>query len=85
MTFALSGGLVLLPGADPVETTVVIEAVDDVFDHAEQRDFIYEHAWTVGDFVIWDNLSCTHARTHFDLGDDRRLRRGKVSGTVLAA
>ena len=61
------------------------EVLSAVFDHAEQGKFIYEHAWSVGDFVIWDNLSCTHARTHFDLGDDRRLRRCKVNGTILAA
>jgi taurine dioxygenase len=62
-----------------------MKVLNTVFDHAEQRKFIYEHEWTVGDFVIWDNLSCTHARTHFDIGDDRRLRRCKVNGTVLAA
>ena len=71
-----------LEGMDDAEGREILNAV---FDHAEQRKFIYEHAWTVGDFVIWDNLSCTHARTHFDLGDDRRLRRCKVNGTVLAA
>ena len=71
-----------LDGLDDSEGREVLNAV---FDHAEQRKFVYEHAWNVGDFVIWDNLSCTHARTHFDLGDDRRLRRCKVNGTVLAA
>jgi len=71
-----------LDGMEDAESTEILNAV---FDHAEQREFIYEHAWKVGDFVIWDNLSCTHARTHFDLGDDRRLRRCKVNGTALAA
>ena len=69
---------------DGMEDAESLEILNAVFDHAEQRKFIYEHAWTVGDFVIWDNLSCTHARTHFDLGDDRRLRRCKVNGTLLA-
>jgi taurine dioxygenase len=59
--------------------------LDPVFDHAEQRQFVYEHQWTIGDFVIWDNLAVTHARTHFELGDDRRLRRSKVSGDCLVA
>ena len=71
-----------LDGMDDAESREILNAV---FDHAEQREFIYEHAWNIGDFVIWDNLSCTHARTHFDLGDDRRLRRCKVNGMVLAA
>lgn len=59
--------------------------LDPIFDHAEQMQFVYEHEWTVGDFIIWDNLAVTHARTHFELGDDRRLRRSKVSGDTLIA
>ncbi|MBK17586.1 MAG: hypothetical protein CMM52_01925 [Rhodospirillaceae bacterium] len=59
--------------------------LDSIFDHAEQRQFVYEHQWSVGDFVIWDNLAVTHARTHFEIGDDRRLRRSKVSGDKLVA
>ena len=69
---------------DGMDDTESMEILNAVFDHAEQRKYIYEHAWRVGDFVIWDNLCCTHARTHFDMGDDRRLRRCKVNGTVLA-
>ena len=57
--------------------------LEQVFDHAEKKQFIYEHHWTVGDFIVWDNLSVTHARTHFKLGHDRRLRRSKVSGEKL--
>lgn len=71
-----------LEGMGDAESLEILHAV---FDHAEQRKFVYEHPWSVGDFGIWDNLACTHARTHFELGDDRRLRRSKVGGTVLAA
>jgi taurine dioxygenase len=62
-----------------------LKILNPVFEHAEQRQFIYEHTWTPGDFIIWDNLACTHARTHFKLGDDRRLRRCKVNGERLIA
>jgi taurine dioxygenase len=71
-----------LEGMDDAESLEILHAV---FDHAENREFVYEHGWSVGDFVIWDNLACTHARTHFDIGDDRRLRRSKVSGAPLLA
>ena len=57
------------------ESSVILE---QVFDHAEKKQFIYEHHWTAGDFIVWDNLSVTHARTHFKLGHDRRLRRSFV-------
>jgi len=71
-----------LEGLSIEESAIVL---DPIFDHAEQRQFVYEHQWTIGDFIIWDNLAVTHARTHFEIGDDRRLRRSKVSGDKLVA
>ena len=59
--------------------------LDPIFQHSEQQKFIYEHKWKVNDFIIWDNLAVTHARTHFERTDDRRLRRSKVSGDALVA
>ena len=71
-----------LEGMDESESARILNAV---FEHCEQRRFVYEHAWKPGDFIIWDNLSSTHARTHFEQGDARRLRRCKVNGSELAA
>jgi len=71
-----------LEGMDDSESARVLNAV---FEHFEQRQFIYEHPWKPGDFIIWDNLSCTHARTHFERSEARRLRRCKVNGAPLAA
>ncbi len=71
-----------IEGLDEAESRAILEPV---FDHAEKREFIYEHPWKPDDFIVWDNLSTIHARTHFELGDDRRLRRCKVSGDALAA
>jgi len=69
-----------LEGLDIEDSNAVL---DPIFDHAEQKQFVYEHKWTVGDFIVWDNLATTHARTHFELRDNRRLRRSKVSGEIL--
>jgi len=71
-----------LEGLSIAESSTIL---DPIFDHAEQRQFVYEHEWTVGDFIIWDILAVTHARTNFERGDDRRLRRSKVSGDSLVA
>ncbi len=60
-----------------------LKVLEPIFDHAEQTCHIYEHHWKPGDFIIWDNLSTTHARTHFNNDDERRLRRSKVSGQTL--
>lgn len=53
-----------------------------LFDHQERPEFVYAHRWRPGDVVLWDNRSCLHARTDFDPGERRRLRRGTVLGDV---
>jgi len=53
-----------------------------LFDHQEQREFVYEHKWRPGDVILWDNRSCLHARTDFDASERRRLRRITVTGDV---
>ena len=37
--------------------------LNQLFDRVEDPDIIYEHIWEVGDLIMWDNLSCLHART----------------------
>jgi len=52
----------------------------ELFGHMEQRRFIYEHTWRVGDLVMWDNLAVMHARTDFDPAEARILRRCTIAG-----
>jgi len=54
--------------------------LDRLLDHVEKPEFIYEHVWTPGDFVIWDNRCLNHARTDFAPGERRLLRRVTVQG-----
>jgi taurine dioxygenase len=58
------------------------ELLDYLFDHQERSEFVYEHKWTPGDVILWDNRSCLHARTDFDPNERRRLRRVTVNGDV---
>jgi taurine dioxygenase len=53
-----------------------------VFDHAEKREFVYEHEWRVGDLLLWDNRCSSHARTDFASSERRLLLRTTVQGTV---
>jgi taurine dioxygenase len=53
-----------------------------VFDHAERREFVYEHAWRVGDLLLWDNRCSSHARTDFPSTERRLMLRTTVQGTV---
>jgi alpha-ketoglutarate-dependent 2,4-dichlorophenoxyacetate dioxygenase len=48
----------------------------DLTEHATQSEFVYRHAWRVGDLVIWDNRATMHrARPFEDLTYRRELRR----------
>ena len=51
-----------------------------LFDHQEQRKFIYEHVWRPGDILMWDNRCTLHARTDFSAGERRLLRRVTILG-----
>ena len=53
-----------------------------VFDHAEKREFVYEHVWRVGDLLLWDNRCSSHARTDFPSTERRLMLRTTVRGTV---
>ena len=44
----------------------------DLIEHATQRQFVYRHAWRVGDLVIWDNRATMHRATPFDDTQHRR-------------
>ena len=48
----------------------------DLIEHATQPEFVYRHAWAVGDLVIWDNRATMHrARPFEDAHHRRELRR----------
>ena len=48
----------------------------DLTEHATQPEFVYRHAWRVGDLVIWDNRATMHRARPFDDAKYRReLRR----------
>ncbi len=69
--------------------TVAIEGLSEsesegllstLFDHQEQREFIYEHVWCPNDLVMWDNRCALHARTDFSAAERRLLRRLTILG-----
>jgi taurine dioxygenase len=69
-------GIVDMP---PAESGPLLEAV---FDHAEKREFVYEHVWRLGDLLLWDNRCSSHARTDFPSTERRLMLRTTVKGTV---
>lgn len=50
-----------------------------LFDHSERAEFVYEHAWRLGDLLMWDNRCSMHARTDFPAGERRLLWRTTIA------
>jgi taurine dioxygenase len=53
-----------------------------LFDHQEQRRFVYEHVWRPGDVILWDNRCTLHARTDFSPSERRLLRRITIARDI---
>jgi taurine dioxygenase len=54
--------------------------LDELWAHAAQPRFCYEHVWAVGDVVIWDNRCTLHRRDAFDSAERRALYAAQVEG-----
>jgi taurine dioxygenase len=70
-----------IEGLDKAESRA---ALDRLCELVESPDNVYEHVWRVGDLVMWDNLSCVHARTDWPTGEHRLLRRCTIQGGRLS-
>lgn len=57
--------------------------LEELLDHATQRQFVYAHRWQPGDLVMWDNRCLLHrAVANYEIGRERRvLHRTMVAGT----
>ncbi len=53
--------------------------IDDLIEHATQRQFVYTHRWRANDLVMWDDRCTMHRGTRFD---DLRFRRDVQRATV---
>jgi len=64
-------------GMERTESDALLE---ELFLQIEKPEFIYGHKWRVGDLLMWDNRCALHARTDFDPGTRRMMRRVTVKG-----
>ena len=69
-----------IEGLEPAESERVL---NQLWDHAENPRFVYEHVWQFKDLVMWDNRCLTHGRTWFPPSENRLLRRCTVEGGPL--
>lgn len=65
-------------GLDPQEGSELIEQLRE---HLHQPQFYYQHKWSVGDIVYWDNQSTLHYRQAFDPNQRRVMKRVSLAGS----
>ncbi|MEL7255516.1 MAG: TauD/TfdA family dioxygenase [Pseudomonadota bacterium] len=52
--------------------------LDDLWAHASQEKFAYNHKWRVGDVLMWDNRATLHRRDPFDPNTRRYMLRTQI-------
>ena len=58
-------------------------ALEQLFDISEDPAIVYEHAWRLGDLIIWDNWCSIHARKDFPREEPRLMRRLTIEGQAM--
>ena len=64
-------------GLSAPDSDALLEAL---FAAIERDEHVFEHTWSRGDLLIWDNRCTQHARRDFDPSQPRVLRRIAVRG-----
>jgi taurine dioxygenase len=54
--------------------------LNELWAHCTQPRFWYEHRWSVGDVVVWDNRATLHRREPFESSSRRVLYAAQVEG-----
>lgn len=59
------------------------EILEQLFEISEDPNIVYEHHWSLGDLVIWDNWCSIHARKDFPREEPRLMRRLTIEGQQM--
>lgn len=57
--------------------------LNELWTHATQAKFCYQHKWQVGQVVVWDNRMMLHMRTPFDETKARFMWRTQTKGEAV--
>ena len=69
-------------GLEVAESEALLDAL---WTHATQPRFVMCHEWTVGDLLMWNNLSVLHRRDPFDPKTRRVMHRSQIKGNERIA
>ena len=54
--------------------------LNELWDFVDRPEFAWEHIWSVGDLVMWDNRCTMHRRAAFDPNSRRIMHRTQIKG-----
>ena len=54
----------------------------ELYAHCTAREFVYRHAWRVGDACLWINTQTMHDREAFPDDQERVLRHVNILGVA---
>ncbi len=54
--------------------------LDDLLDRATRPERVYQHEWSVGDLIIWDNRGVLHRACRYEETSPRELHRTHLEG-----
>ena len=66
-----------IPGMDPDDSERLLQ---ELVDFACQAPRIYQHAWTPGDAVLWDNRRLLHQARPWDMREPRVMYHARIAG-----
>ena len=59
--------------------------LDELWSYVAKPEMAWEHAWRVGDLVLWDNRCTMHRRDAFDPHSRRIMHRTQIKGETRPA
>jgi taurine dioxygenase len=71
-----------IAGLDLAESEALL---DELWGYVARPEMAWEHAWRVGDLVLWDNRCTMHRRDAFDPGARRIMHRTQIKGETAPA
>jgi taurine dioxygenase len=74
------GYAIAIEGMEQAESDAML---DFLFRHQSQEKYLYSHAWTPGDVLMWDNIATTHnAVADYGPDEHRYILRVQVMATL---
>jgi taurine dioxygenase len=71
-----------IAGLDLAESEALL---DELWRYVARPEVAWEHAWRVGDLVLWDNRCTMHRRDAFDPAARRIMHRTQIKGETAPA